>query len=162
VKSEWHQVAESNFNDVAGGLPHSIEAEQGLLGAILINNEAYSLVSRLIETRDLYEPIHQKIYGVAGDLITAGKLATPVTLKNHLPADLDIAGISLNRYLARLCAEATTVINAPDYAKNIRDLKHRRDLMAIGESCRRSPQHPLSIFRQACSPSRRSSASMKS
>jgi replicative DNA helicase len=98
-------------------LPHNIEAEQGLLGAILINNEAYSLVARLVEARDLYEPIHQKIYGIAGDLIGAGKLATPVTLKNHLPADLDIAGMSLDRYLARLCAEATTVINAADYAK---------------------------------------------
>ena len=51
-------------------------------------------------------------------LISAGKLATPVTLKNYLTADLDIAGMSLDRYLARLCAEATTVINAPDYAKS--------------------------------------------
>jgi hypothetical protein len=52
VKSETHRAAESNFNDGAGGLPHNIEAEQGLLGALLINNEAYTLVSRLIETRD--------------------------------------------------------------------------------------------------------------
>jgi replicative DNA helicase len=133
VNSERHRAAESNFSHVAGGLPHSVEAEQGLLGAILINNEAHSLVSRLIETGDFYEPIHQRIYGVAGDLIGAGKLATPVTLKNHLPADLDIAGLSLNQYLARLCTEATTVINAPDYAKVIRDLAHRRSMMAIAE-----------------------------
>ena len=52
VDSERHLAAESNLRHVAGGLPHSIEAEQGLLGAILINNEAYSLVSRLIEARD--------------------------------------------------------------------------------------------------------------
>ena len=117
----------------AYGAPHSIEAEQALLGAILINNEAFGLVSRLIEPEDFFEPIHKKIYSVAGNLISAGKLATPVTLKNYLPADLDIAGISLNRYLARLCAEATTVINAPDYAKVICDLAHRRTMMAIGE-----------------------------
>ena len=133
MKGATQQRAESSFSDFAGGFPHSIEAEQGLLGAILTNNEAYSLVFRLIETEDFFEPIHQKIYRVVGDLISVGKLATPVMLKNYLPADLDIAGISLGRYLARLCAEATTVINAPDYAKTICDLKHRRDLMAIGE-----------------------------
>jgi hypothetical protein len=65
--------------------------------------------------------------------IGGGKLATPIMLKNHLPADLDIAGLSLNQYLARLCSEATTVINAPDYAKVIRDLAHRRSMMAIAE-----------------------------
>jgi replicative DNA helicase len=133
MKGATQQRAKSNFGDFAGSLPHSIEAEQGLLGAILTNNEAYSLVSRLIETDDFFEQIHQKIYRVAGDLISVGKVATPVTLKNYLPADLDIAGVSLGRYLARLCAEATTVINAPDYAKTICDLKNRRDLMGIGE-----------------------------
>jgi hypothetical protein len=117
MKGATHQRAESSFSDFAGGLPHNIEAEQGLLGAILINNEAYSLVSRLIETGDFFEPIHREIYRVAGDLISVGKLATPVTLKSYLPADLDVAGMSLDRYLARLCAEATTVINAADYAK---------------------------------------------
>ena len=125
VKSERHLPAESNFNDVAGGLPHNIEAEQGLLGAILINNEAYGVVSRLIEPETSSSRSIRKSTA-SRDLIRAGKLATPVTLKNYLPADLDIAGMSLNQYLARLCAEATTVINAPDYAKVIRDLAHRR------------------------------------
>jgi replicative DNA helicase len=115
------------------GLPHNIEAEQCLLGAILNNNEAYGLVARLIQAEDFFEPIHQKIYSVAAELISAGKPATPVTLKNYLPGDLDIVGMSLNQYLAKLCADATTVINAPDYAKVIRDLKHRRDLIAAGE-----------------------------
>ena len=124
---------ETSYSDFADGLPHSIEAEQALLGAILINNEAYGLVSRVIKPEDLFEPIHTKIYSVAGNLISTGKLATTVTLKNYLPADVDIAGISLNQYLARLCAEATTVINAPDYAKVICDLAHRRTMMAIGE-----------------------------
>jgi replicative DNA helicase len=128
MKGAIQHGAESSFS---AGLPHNIEAEQGLLGAILTNNEAYSLVSRLIETGDFFEPIHREIYGVAGDLISVGKLATPVTLKSYLPADLDIAGMSLDRYLARLCAEATTVINAPDYAKTICDLAHRRTMMTI-------------------------------
>ena len=119
---------ESGF---AGCLPHNIEAEQGLLGAILINNEAHGLVARLVEPEHFFESIHSEIYAIADDLIRAGKLATPITLKDYIPADRDIAGLSLDQYLARLCAEATTVINAPDYAKTICDLAHRRTLMTI-------------------------------
>ena len=115
----------------AHGAPHNIEAEQALLGAILINNEALGLVEQLIEPEQFFEPIHQQIYSAAANLIHAGKLATPVTLKSYLPADLDIAGMSLDQYLARLCAEATTVINAPDYAKTISDLAHRRTMITI-------------------------------
>src|SRR5262249_34633038 len=111
--------------------PHNIEAEQALLGAILINNEALGVVDGFIEAEYFFEPIHQQIYGAAANLIRAGKLATPVTLKSYLPADLDIAGMSLDQYLARLCAEATTVINAPDYAKTIADLAHRRTMITI-------------------------------
>jgi hypothetical protein len=106
-------------------------SQQGLLGAILINNEVYNVVSELIKPQDLFEPIHQRIYALAGELIASGKLASPITLKNHLPIDLDIAGMSLNQYLARLCAEATTVINAPDYAKTVSDLAHRRTVITI-------------------------------
>jgi replicative DNA helicase len=117
----------------AHGTPHNIEAEQELLGAILINNEALGVVERLIEPEHFFEPIHQQIYGVTATLIGAGKLATPVTLKDYLPGDLDIVGMSLNQYLAKLCAEATTVIHAADHAKVIRDLAHRRAMIAIGE-----------------------------
>src|ERR1700738_260768 len=117
----------------AHGAPHNIDAEQALLGAIMINNDALGVVDRLIEPEHFFEPIHQKIYGVTASLIRAGNLVTPITLKSHLPADLDIAGMSLGQYLARLCAEATTVINAPDYAATVRDLAHRRALMTIGQ-----------------------------
>jgi uncharacterized protein YerC len=122
----------------AGCFPHNIEAEQSLLGAILINNQAYSLVARLVEIEHFFEPIRGRIYATARGLIQAGRLATPFTLKDYLPADLDIAGMSLDRYLARLCAEATTVVNAPDYAKTIRDLAHRRTMIAIAEELRAS------------------------
>jgi replicative DNA helicase len=138
VKSERHQAADTNFNDLARGFPHIIEAEQDLLGAILINNEAYGLVSRLIERRDFYEPIHQEIYEAAGDLISAGKTATPLALKNHLAADLDITGISLNQ-----CAEATTVITAPDYATVISNLAHRQVNRTLVISLEVSRRHRL-------------------
>ena len=63
----------------------------------------------------------------------AGKVATPVTLKTFLPADVDIAGLTLGQYLARVAAEATTVINAEDYGRTVYDLAIRRDLIRIGE-----------------------------
>jgi hypothetical protein len=56
-----------------------------------------------------FEPIHQRIFELADGLVRAGKLATPVTLKTFLPADFDVAGLTVNQYLARLAAEATTI-----------------------------------------------------
>jgi len=113
--------------------PHNIEAEQALLGAILVNNEAFYRVSDFLEPKHFLETIHQRIFELAGGLIRAGKLATPVTLKTFLPTDLDIAGLTINQYLARLAAEATTIINAEDYGRTVYDLSIRRDLITIGE-----------------------------
>src|SRR5215831_4584127 len=113
--------------------PHNIEAEQALLGAILVNNEAFYRVSDFLEPAHFFEPIHQKVYQLARDLIRAGKLATPVTLKTFLDANTDIAGLTVNQYLARLAAEATTIINAEDYGRTVYDLSIRRDLISIGE-----------------------------
>jgi len=113
--------------------PHNIEAEQALLGAILVNNEAFYRVSDFLEPRHFFEPVHQNIYEIAGSLIRVGKIANPVTLKTFLPADVDIAGLTVNQYLARLAAEATTVINAEDYGRTIYDLSIRRSLIVIGE-----------------------------
>ena len=113
--------------------PHNIEAEQALLGAILVNNEAFYRVSDFLEPVHFFEPIHQKIFELAASLIRAGKVASPVTLKTFLPPDLDVAGLTASQYLARLAAEATTVINAEDYGRTIYDLAIRRTLIIIGE-----------------------------
>src|SRR6202521_3886078 len=113
--------------------PHNIEAEQGLLGAILVNNEAFYRVSDFLNPEHFFEPIHQKVYQIARDLIRAGKIATPVTLKTFLDAAIDIGGMTLGQYLARLAAEATTIINAQDYGRTVYELALRRDLIRIGE-----------------------------
>jgi replicative DNA helicase len=113
--------------------PHNIEAEQSLLGAILVNNDAFYRVSDFLEPKHFFEPIHQTIFETAGSLIRMGKVATPVTLKTFLPADTDIGGVTVGQYLARLAAEATTIINAQDYGRTIYELSLRRDLIRIGE-----------------------------
>jgi replicative DNA helicase len=113
--------------------PHNIEAEQALLGAILVNNEAHYRVSDFLEPQHFLEPIHQTIYQLCRDLIRAGKIATPVTLKTFLDASIDIGGLNVSQYLARLAAEATTIINAADYGRTIYDLAIRRQLIQVGE-----------------------------
>src|SRR3984957_764972 len=113
--------------------PHNIEVEQALLGAILVNNEAFYRVSDFLEPEHFFEPLHQKIYKDVSSLVRSGKSATPLTLKTFLPADLDVAGLTASQYLARLATEATTVINSADYGRNIYDLALRRALIGIGE-----------------------------
>src|ERR1700755_3583409 len=113
--------------------PHNIEAEQSLLGAILVNNDAFYRVSDFLEPKHFFETVHQKIYETAGSLIRMGTLAAPVTLKTFFPADADILGMTVSQYLARLAAEATTIINAQDYGRTVYDLSLRRDLIGIGE-----------------------------
>ena len=113
--------------------PHNLEAEQALLGAILVNNDAFDRVSDFLKAEHFSEELHRRIYETAGQLIRAGKLATVVTLKTFL-ADIELpAGVTIQAYLARLAAEATTIINAEDYGRIVHDLAVRRDLINIGE-----------------------------
>ena len=121
--------AEPNYRQA----PHNIEAEQALLGAVLVNNDAFWRVSDFLEPSHFYEGLHARIYEIATSLVRAGKAATPVTIKTFLPTDLDLGGMTMPQYLARLAAEATTVINAEDYGRSIYDLALRRSLIGIGE-----------------------------
>jgi replicative DNA helicase len=113
--------------------PHNIEAEQALLGAILINNEAYDRVSGFLEPHHFFDPLHGRIFETALKLIQSGKHATPVTLKTFFDNEEPIGGITVPQYLGRLAAHATSVINAEDYGRTVYDLSVRRDLIMIGE-----------------------------
>ena len=115
--------------------PNNIDAEQALLGAILVNNDAYYRVSDFLEPDHFFEVPHKRIYDVARTLIRAGKVATPITLKTFLSDQEcgDLGGLTISQYLARLAGDATTVINAEDYGRTIYDLAIRRNLIGIGE-----------------------------
>jgi replicative DNA helicase len=112
--------------------PQNIEAEQALLGAVLVNNEAFYRVSDFLLAEHFYEPIHREIFEVIARIVRAGKTATPVTVKTFLPENL-LADMTMPQYLARLAAEATTIINAADYGQTIYDLSIRRRLIEVGE-----------------------------
>lgn len=113
--------------------PHNIEAEQALLGAILINNEAYDRVSAFLEPHHFFEPLHSRIFETSAKLIQSGKHATPITLKSFFEHEEAIGTVTVPQYLGRLAAHATSIINAEDYGRTIYDLSIRRDLILIGE-----------------------------
>ncbi|WP_312794150.1 replicative DNA helicase [Tianweitania sp.] len=113
--------------------PHNIEAEQALLGAILINNDAFYRVSDFLKAAHFGEPLHRKIWEICAEMIRMGKMATPVTIKTFLPGDAKVGDMTVSLYLAKLAAEAVTVINAADYGRAIYDLATRRALITIGE-----------------------------
>ncbi|TPI27482.1 replicative DNA helicase [Mesorhizobium sp. B2-1-8] len=113
--------------------PNNIEAEQALLGAILVNNDAFYRVSDFLKSGHFYEPLHRKIFDVAAELIRMGKAATPITLKTFLPADEKVGDMTVAQYVVRLAVEAVTVVNATDYGRAIYDLATRRALITVGE-----------------------------
>jgi len=114
--------------------PHNIEAEQALLGAILVNNEAHDRVSGFLTAEHFFDPVHASIYEVTAKLIGAGKQATPITLRTFFENAEPVAdGLTVPQYLGRLAANATTIINAADYGRTIYDLAIRRQLIVVGE-----------------------------
>jgi replicative DNA helicase len=114
--------------------PHNLEAEQALLGAILVNNEAHDRVSSFLEAGHFFDPLHGQVYETAAKLIGSGKQATPVTLRTFFETAEPIsASLSVPQYLGRLAVNATTIINAHDYGRTIYDLAIRRQLIVIGE-----------------------------
>jgi replicative DNA helicase len=112
--------------------PHNLEAEQALLGAILVNNEACDKVSSFLNPEHFFEPLHARIYESAATLIRLGKLVSFVTLKSHFENDATIKDIGGTAYLARLAANATTIINAEEYGRTIYEMAQRRKLIGVG------------------------------
>ncbi|WP_102957897.1 replicative DNA helicase [Mangrovicella endophytica] len=113
--------------------PNNIEAEQALLGAILVNNDAYYLVHDFLKGDHFFEPLHREIFSKTSEMIRMGKVATPVTIKTFLNATDRVGDITVAQYLGRLAAAATTIINTADYGRAIYDLALRRSLIRIGE-----------------------------
>ncbi|HKK35906.1 MAG TPA: replicative DNA helicase [Paracoccaceae bacterium] len=120
----------------ASPAPSNIEAEQALLGAILVNNEVYDRVSGFLRAEHFHDPVHARIFEVAARRIQRNALATAVTLKAFLEDDAGLAEIGGAKYLARLAGAAISIYSARDYARTIHDLAIRRELMGIGDEIR--------------------------
>ncbi len=114
-------------------LPHNIEAEQALLGAILVNNNVYEKVGELLAPDQFYDPVHQRIFEAIATLIQRGQIADPKTLRGLFENDPALANVGGAHYLGDLAASIISVINAHDYAQLIHDLHLRRQLITLGE-----------------------------
>jgi replicative DNA helicase len=113
--------------------PANTEAEQALLGAMLINNAAYHRVAEFLLQEHFGNAVHGRIYAAIGKLIERGLIADPVTLKNLFDQDGALADIGGAQYLAHLVNAAVTIINAEHYGRTIHDLFLRRELITVGQ-----------------------------
>ena len=113
-------------------LPHSIEAEQQLLGAILTNNDVYDRIAALVRAEHFFEPTHRRIFEICAARIQKNALASPVTLKAFLEDDAGLKELGGPAYLARLAGAAISAFAARDYAQMIYDLAVRRELIGLG------------------------------
>lgn len=118
--------------DSANELPHSIEAEQQLLGAILTNNDVYDRIASIMNGEHFYDPVHRLIYETAQARISKNALASPVTLKAFLEDDPGLQELGGGAYLARLAGAAISSYAARDYAQMVYDLAIRRQLIEVG------------------------------
>jgi len=113
-------------------LPHNIEAEQQLLGAILTNNDIYDRIANLVKPEHFFDPVHQRIFEIAVARIAKNALASPVTLKGYLEEDEGLKELGGPAYLARIAGAAISAYAARDYAQMIYDLAVRRELIGLG------------------------------
>jgi replicative DNA helicase len=113
--------------------PHNFEAEQALLGAILINNAAYQRVSEFLRAEHFADPLHGKIYDSLSRLIERGQVVSAITLKSYFEQDEDMKGAGGAAYLARLAAASVHVIDAAAFGRTVHDLYLRRQLIDLGE-----------------------------
>jgi replicative DNA helicase len=113
--------------------PHNFEAEQALLGAILMNNRALEKVSEFLRPEHFADAAHGRIYEACLALTGRNQIATPVTLKTFLANDQGLRELGGDAYLVRLAGSAATIINAEDYGRLVFDLHLRRALIGVGE-----------------------------
>ncbi|HZD25178.1 MAG TPA: DnaB-like helicase N-terminal domain-containing protein, partial [Alphaproteobacteria bacterium] len=88
--------------------PQNMEAEQALLGAVLVNNEAINKVTDFLLAEHFHEPVHQRIFAACLKLVERGQIANPVTLKHYFDQDDALADVGGAQYLARLAGAAVT------------------------------------------------------
>ena len=114
-------------------MPCNIEAEQAVIGSILVSNELFDEVTLLIDSQKFFDPIHVKIYETIEKLIHKGLLANPITLKNYFENDEGLKELGGQEYLIKITKFATSGKQVIDYANIIHEMHIRRELIKISE-----------------------------
>jgi len=115
-------------------MPCNIEAEQALIGSILVSNDIYDEVSTIVDSNKFFDPVHLKIYEVIESLINKGLLVNPITLKNHFENNQGLKELGGQEYLVKITKFSTSVKQAIDYANIVHEMHVRRELIKISES----------------------------
>ena len=120
-------LVKNNFEE----LPNNIEAEQSVIGTILVSNEIFDEINTIISNKNFYDPMHQKIFGAIENLIYKGMLANPITLKNYFENEKD--DLNVPDYLVKVTKFSTSSRQAIEYSRIIYDMFVRRELIKISE-----------------------------
>jgi len=130
-------MPKQNFKIVDSGekqMPCNIEAEQAVIGSLLVKNEIYDEISPIIDSQKFFDPIHAKIFETIENLISKGLLANPITLKNHFENNEGLKELGGQEYLIKITKFSTSVKQALDYANIVQEMHVRRELIKISES----------------------------
>ncbi len=120
-------IVKDNYKE----LPNNIEAEQAVIGSILVSNELFDEINTIISSVNFYDPMHQKIFNSIESLIYKGMLANPITLKNYFKNEKD--DLDIPEYLIKITKFSTSTRQAIEYSKIIYDMFVRRELIKISE-----------------------------
>ncbi len=120
-------IVKENFRE----LPNNIEAEQSVIGSILVTNEIFDEINTIISNVNFYDPMHQKIFNAIENMIYKGMLANPITLKNFFENEKD--ELNIPEYLVKITKFSTSARQAIEYSKIIYDMFVRRELIKISE-----------------------------
>ena len=123
----------SSNKNPADIMPHSIEAEQQLLGGLLNNNDLFYSLEDKIDPEHFYDPVHSRIFDVVSNRIKDGKLASAVTVNTFLTEDEGLKELGGSAYLAQLMAGSVASSAIKDYSKLVYDLAIRRELIVLGQ-----------------------------
>ena len=116
-------------NNTENKQPSNLEAEQALLGSILVNNDIIDEISAIINANTFYDPAHIKIYEVIESLNNKGMIANPITLKNFFEKDDMLTEVGGTEYLIKLTRFSSSAKQSVDYAKVIHEMYLRRELV---------------------------------
>ena len=115
-------------------LPSNIEAEQALIGSILVNNDIIDEISSIVSANKFFDPAHRKIFEVIENLNNKGMIANPITLKNYFENNSGLEEVGGIDYLVKLTRFSSSVKQSIDYAKIIHEMYVKRELISISEN----------------------------
>jgi len=122
-------------------MPCNIEAEQALIGSILISNDIYDEITQIVDNKKFFDPIHAKIFSTIEMLISKGLLANPITLKNYFENNEGLKELGGQEYLVKITKFSTSLKQAIDYAKIIHEMHVRRELIKISQDILNESYH---------------------